>query len=141
MIGCKDVQKAVSRLLKKNNFLVLARESVEGGARPACSVDVFPSSAERLNDYIEEDTFSVEITYYPKTETQENLAEAADKLKPLLLLCPLEIEDRKVQTYSVEFSKSATALVAECSYTLQQAIEDAWDDEETMQELEMEFGN
>lgn len=123
MIGCKEIQKAVSGLLKKGSFLVLARESVEGGKRPACSVDVFPASAERLNNYMEQDTFSVEIIYYPKTETQENLADTADKLKPLLLLCPLEIENRTIHTYNVSFSKLDTALIAECDYTLEQAID------------------
>lgn len=140
MIGCKEIQKAVSGLLKKNNFLVLARESIEGGKRPACSVDVFPASAERLNNYMEQDTFSVEITYYPKAETQENLAETADKLKPLLLLCPLEVENRTIHTYSVAFSKLDTALIAECDYTLEQVIDTDEFDEELMENIDVMIG-
>lgn len=140
MIGCKEIQKAVSGLLKKKNFLVLARESIEGGKRPACSVDVFPASAERLNNYMEQDTFSVEITYYPKAETQENLAETADKLKPLLLLCPLEVENRTIHTYSVAFSKLDTALIVECDYTLEQVIDTDEFDEELMENIDVMIG-
>lgn len=138
-INHKDIQRAVSLLLKQKGFVVLARESVEGGARPACSVDVFPSSSERLNPFIEEDSFNVEITYYPKTETQESLSDAADRLKLLLLLCPLEIKDRTIETYKVDFSKSGTALVVECDYTFEQAIESDFDDTELMQDLKLDI--
>lgn len=139
MIECKDIQKAVSGLLKKGGFIVIARESIEGGVRPACSIDVFPSSASRIAHYIEEDTFSVEIVYYPKLETQEHLTDTASELKSLFLYNLLEIEDRKVQTYNVSFSKDGVCLVVECDYTIEQAIENVDEEYEDMSELNMEF--
>ncbi len=141
MIGHTDIQRAVSRLLKQKGYLVLARESIEGGKRPAASVDVFPSKSEWVGEYMVEDTFSVEVVYYPKTETQEQLAKAAAELKNILLFSPLEIEDRVLHTYEINFSKNNNQLVAEVDYEISQEVDLENEDDETMEELITEIEN
>ena len=44
MITIKDIQTAVSKLLTKNKYSVIASEVKEGFQKPACFIDVFPVS-------------------------------------------------------------------------------------------------
>ena len=83
MITIKDIQSAVSKLLQKNGYSVIASEVKEGFTKPACFVDVMPVSVEIENKYSELLTVSVEISYHPAAETKEELIVNAEKLSQL----------------------------------------------------------
>ena len=53
MITIKDIQSAVSKLLQKNGYSVIAAEVKEGFTKPACFIDVItPDSRYFLNRMI-----------------------------------------------------------------------------------------
>ena len=98
MITIKDIQSAVSKLLQKNGYSVIAAEVKEGFTKPACFVDVMPVSVEFENKYSELVTVSVEISYHPAMETKEELIVNAEKLKNIFLYTPLKVKDRYLFT-------------------------------------------
>ena len=53
MITIKDIQTAVSKLLTKNKYSVIASEVKEGFQKPACFIDVFPVSVATENKFYE----------------------------------------------------------------------------------------
>lgn len=137
-ISATDIQRAISGLLADNGFTVLPPESAEGGVKPYCCVEVLPTECERLNGYIENDTYSAGVVYIPRQETQVELLSAADKLRIILLYKPLEVNDRIIDTESVTFSKNDTGnvLIAAMSYEFEQETGYGYDDDEPMQILD-----
>ena len=85
MITIKDIQTAVSKLLTKNKYSVIAAEVKEGFSKPACFVDVIPVSVTTENKFCELVTMGVEISYHPAMETKEELIVNAEKLKNIFL--------------------------------------------------------
>ena len=73
MITIKDIQTAVSGILQKNGYNVVASEVQEGFEKPACFIEVLPVSVTLENRFTEIVTNSVEITYHPAIETREDL--------------------------------------------------------------------
>lgn len=94
MITIKDIQSAVSKLLQKNGYSVIAAEVKEGFTKPACFVDVMPVSVTPENKFYELVTMGVEISYHPAMETKEELIVNAEKLKNIFLYTPLKVKDR-----------------------------------------------
>ena len=123
MIDCDDIQRAVGGLLRKNGFSVVALEVQDGAKKPFCCVEVFPSESERTAHFIVEDTFSVNIAYYPKVETNEELLRAARIIKRSVLHTPLDIDGRCVETFDVKFDRAGTVLTAAADYTIEQLYE------------------
>lgn len=147
MIECDDIQRGIGYILRDNGFFVVALEAQDGVKKPFCCVEVFPFESERTGRFLEEDTFSAEITYYPKTETNEELLRAAKIIRYAVLHNPLYINDRCVETFNVRFDRSGSVLTAATDYTIEQFYEppDESDGEITELELKIErndsYGN
>lgn len=137
MIECEDIQRAVGNILRSGGFDVCALEAQDGAKKPFCCVEVFPSEWERTGQFIQEDTFSVSITYYPRVETNEELLKTAKMLKNILAHNPLDIEERCVETFDIKLSRSGSVLTAETEYTIEQMYENIETDEPLIEELRL----
>ena len=137
MIECEDIQRAVGNILRSGGFDVIALEAQDGAKKPFCCVEVFPSEWERTGQFIQEDTFSVSITYYPRVETNEELLKTAKMLKNILAHNPLDIEERRIETFNIKFSRSGLVLTAETEYTIEQMYENIETDEPLIEELRL----
>ncbi len=137
MIECEDIQRAVGNILRSGGFDVIALEAQDGAKKPFCCVEVFPSEWERTGQFIQEDTFSVSITYYPRVETNEELLKTAKMLKNILAHNPLDIEERCVETFDIKLSRSGLVLTAETEYTIEQMYENIETDEPLIEELRL----
>lgn len=135
MIDCDDIQRAVGGLLRKNGFSVVALEVQDGAKKPFCCVEVFPSESERTAHFIVEDTFSVNIAYYPKAETNEELLRAAKIIKHAVLYTPLDIDGRCVETFDVKFDRANTVLTVAADYTIEQLYEMPDESDDEIEEL------
>ena len=112
MITIKDIQIAVSKLLKKNKYSVIAAEVKEGFSKPACFIEVLPVSITTENRFSELVTVSVEISYYPLCETKEELIENSEKLKNIFLYTPLKVKDRFLSINEITFDSDKSVLTA-----------------------------
>ena len=112
MITIKDIQTAVSKLLKKNKYLVIAAEVKEGFTKPACFIEVLPVSIEVQNKFSELVTVSVEISYFPLCETKEELIENSEKLKNIFLYTPIKVKDRFLSVNEITFDSDKSVLTA-----------------------------
>ena len=111
MITIKDIQSAVSKLLQKNGYSVIASEVKEGFTKPACFVDVMPVSVTPENKFYELVTMGIEISYHPAIETKEELISAAEKMKNAFLYTPLKVKDRYLSVNEVTFDTDKSALI------------------------------
>lgn len=111
MITIKDIQSAVSKLLQKNGYSVIAAEVKEGFTKPACFVDVMPVSVTPENKFYELVTMGIEISYHPAMETKEELIVNAEKLKNIFLYTPLKVKDRYLSVNEVTFDTDKSALI------------------------------
>ena len=112
MITIKDIQTAVSKLLKKNKYSVIASEVKEGFSKPACFIEVLPVSIKTENKFSELVTVSVEISYYPLCETKEELIVNAEKLKNIFLYTPIKVKDRFLSVNEITFDSDKSVLTA-----------------------------
>ena len=111
MITIKDIQSAVSKLLQKNSYSVIAAEVKEGFTKPACFVDVMPVSVTTENKFYELVTMGIEISYHPAIETKEELISNAEKMKNAFLYTPLKVKDRYLSVNEVTFDTDKSALI------------------------------
>lgn len=111
MITIKDIQSAVSKLLQKNGYSVIAAEVKEGFTKPACFIDVMPVSVTTENKFYELVTMGIEISYHPVMETKEELIVNAEKLKNIFLYTPLKVKDRYLSVNEVTFDTDKSALI------------------------------
>ena len=111
MITIKDIQSAVSKLLQKNGYFVIAAEVNEGFTKPACFVDVMPVSVTTENKFYELVTMGIEISYHPAIETKEELISTAEKMKNAFLYTPLKVKDRYLSVNEVTFDTDKSALI------------------------------
>ena len=112
MITIKDIQTAVSKLLTKNKYSVIASEVKEGFQKPACFIEVLPVSTELQNKFSELVTVSVEISYHPLLETKEELILNAEKLKNIFLYTPIKVRDRFLSVNEITFDSDKSVLIA-----------------------------
>lgn len=112
MITIKDIQTAVSKLLIKNKYSVIASEVKEGFQKPACFIEVLPVSTEVQNKFSELLTVSVEISYHPSMETKEELIINAEKLKNIFLYTPIKVKDRFLSVNEITFDSDKSVLIA-----------------------------
>lgn len=110
MITIKDIQTAVSKLLTKNKYSVIASEVKEGFQKPACFIEVLPVSTELQNKFSELVTVSVEISYHPSMETKEELILNAEKLKNIFLYTLLKVKDRFLSVNEITFDSDKSVL-------------------------------
>ena len=112
MITIKDIQTAVSNLLKKNKYSVIASEVKEGFQKPACFIEVFPVSVAAENKFYELVTLGIEISYHPLMETKEELILNAEKLKNIFLYTPIKVKDRFLSVSEITFDSDKSTLIA-----------------------------
>lgn len=112
MITIKDIQTAVSKLLKKNKYSVIAAEVKEGFSKPACFIEVLPVSITTENKFSELVTVSIEISYFPLCETKEELIENSEKLKNIFLYTPIKVKDRFLSVNEITFDSDKSVLTA-----------------------------
>lgn len=112
MIQIKDIQTAVAKLLKKNDYSVIASEVKEGFTKPACFIEVMPVSVTVENQFSELVTNSVEISYYPAIETKEELIKTAEDFKKIFLYTPLKVKDRYLSINEITFDADKSTLLA-----------------------------
>ena len=112
MITIKDIQTAVSKLLKKNKYSVIAAEVKEGFSKPACFIEVLPVGIEVQNKFSELVTVSIEISYFPLCETKEELIENSEKLKNIFLYTPIKVKDRFLSVNEITFDSDKSVLTA-----------------------------
>ena len=112
MITIKDIQTAVSKLLTKNKYSVIASEVKEGFQKPACFIEVFPVSVSTENKFYELVTLGIEISYHPLMETKEELILNAEKLKNIFLYTPIKVKDRFLSVNEINFDSDKSVLVA-----------------------------
>lgn len=110
MITIKDIQTAVSKLLTKNKYSVIASEVKEGFQKPACFIEVFPVSVAAENKFYELVTLGIEISYHPSMETKEELIINAEKLKNIFLYTPIKVKDRFLSVNDITFDSDKSAL-------------------------------
>ena len=110
MITIKDIQTAVSKLLTKNKYSVIASEVKEGFQKPACFIEVFPVSVAAENKFYELVTLGIEISYHPSMETKEELIVNAEKLKNIFLYTPIKVKDRFLSVNEITFDSDKSAL-------------------------------
>ena len=111
MIGIKDIQTAVAKVLKKHSFSVIASEVKEGFPKPACFIEVMPVNVSVQGQFSELVTDSVEISYHPAVETKEELIKTAEKFKSIFLYTPLKVDDRYLSVNEISFDTDKAALV------------------------------
>ena len=112
MITIKDIQTAVSKLLTKNKYSVIASEVKEGFQKPACFIEVFPVSVAAENKFYELVTLGIEISYRPLMETKEELIVNAEKLKNIFLYTPIKVKDRFLSVNEITFDSDKSVLTA-----------------------------
>ena len=112
MITIKDIQTAVSKLLTKNKYSVIASEVKEGFQKPACFIEVLPVSVAAENKFYELVTLGIEISYHPLMETKEELIVNAEKLKNIFLYTPIKVKDRFLSVNEITFDSDKSALTA-----------------------------
>ena len=112
MITIKDIQTAVSKLLTKNKYSVIASEVKEGFQKPACFIEIFPVSVAAENKFYELVTLGIEISYHPSMETKEELVVNAEKLKNIFLYTPIKVKDRFLSVNEITFDSDKSALIA-----------------------------
>ena len=112
MITIKDIQTAVSKLLTKNKYSVIASEVKEGFQKPACFIEVFPVSVAAENKFYELVTLGIEISYHPSMETKEELIVNAEKLKNIFLYTPIKVKDRFLSVNEITFDSDKSVLTA-----------------------------
>ena len=100
----KDIQTQICTILTQNGFSVIASEAQEGFARPACFVNVYPTSVSLLNEYMEQVSDTVEITYIPEIETVAHCAEIAQRMKNIFLYKPFDVKNRHLTIQEMKFS-------------------------------------
>lgn len=112
MITIKDIQTAVSKLLTKNKYSVIASEVKEGFQKPACFIEVLPVSVATENKFYELVTLGIEISYHPSMETKEELIVNAEKLKNIFLYTPIKVKDRFLSVNEITFDSDKSILTA-----------------------------
>ena len=112
MITIKDIQTAVSKLLTKNKYSVIASEVKEGFQKPVCFIEVFPVSVAAENKFYELVTLGIEISYHPSLETKEELILNAEKLKNIFLYTPIKVKDRFLSVNEITFDSDKSILTA-----------------------------
>lgn len=120
MITVAEISAAIAQRLKENGYHVVPMDAEDGFQKPACCVEVFPTSSVLHNFYVEEDTFSVTVLYIPKDETQLELVKTAENLKNAFLYLPIEIAERSIDTEEISFSRDGDILIAEMEYIITQ---------------------
>ena len=104
MIKSQDIRRFIADKLRNAEFNVISSEIQEGYPKPAVFIYVYPSLITKSGGFLEDDVYSVTIKYIPKTETAQECAEAAEKIRETLMYST--IEERLTVMYDVPITQS-----------------------------------
>lgn len=140
IVKADDIERAVADMLLAQGFSVIAPESVEGSGRPAVTVEVLLNTADKQSDFIEEDSFSVSIIYYPQIESHEEIIRVSQQMKKIFTAVHLSVCGRMLCANSISFSKEDSLLFADLSYTVTDVPETSLEECENAEELDFSIG-
>lgn len=103
MITENEIKKTLVQKLKSAGFNIPATETKDGFPRPAAFVNVYPSAVTLVSADVEDVSDTIEIKYFPLTETTEECSETAQRIRELLLYEPFRVCDRHITIQSIEF--------------------------------------
>lgn len=102
MINSPDIRKYLAQKLKGEGFTVVASEDREGFSKPVVFLYVYPRKVTLYGESWEDDIFSVNILFIPKSETAQECAEAAEKIKRCIFSETMNIQNRRLTIESME---------------------------------------
>lgn len=116
MINLLDIKKAVADMIQRAGGNVIANEVAEGFKKPAYFISPFPASVELQNEYLEDDSITIQIRYHPKKETEEECILVAQRLKKLFFGNQIQVKDREITVQNMDFETENKVLYV--SFTL-----------------------
>ncbi|MBQ3573546.1 MAG: hypothetical protein IJA16_02985 [Clostridia bacterium] len=140
MVKADDIERAVASLLLAQGFSVISAESVEGSGRPAVTVEVLLETADKQSDFMEEDSFSVSIIYYPQIESHEEIIRVSQQMKKMFTTAHLEVCGRMLCAESIQFDKEGSLLFADLIYKITAVPETPFEECENAEELDFSIG-
>lgn len=102
MINSSDIRKYLAQKLTEQGFTIYSSEATEGFKKPAVFLYVYPRKVTLYGESWEDDVYSVNILFIPKSETAQECAEAAEKIKHCVLADTMNIQNRKLTIESME---------------------------------------
>lgn len=136
MVKADDIERAIADMLLAQGFSVISAESVEGSGRPAVTVEVLLENADKQSDFMEEDSFSVSIIYYPQIESHEEIIRVAQQMKKMFTAVHLEVCGRMLCADSINFGKEGSLLFADLIYKITAVPETTLEEYENAEELD-----
>ena len=136
MIKSPDIRRFIAEKMKKSGFSVIASEIQEGYPKPAVFVYVYPASITKSGGYLEDDVYSVNIQYIPKSEIAQECAEAAEKIRETLMYSTIDIQDRHLTMETIEMVIEDEQLSVSFEIPITQSI-DEYDDYYNAETIEM----
>ena len=85
---------------------------------------------------MEDDVYSVTIKYIPKTETAQECAEAAEKIRETLMYSTIDIQDRHLTMETIEMVIEDEQLSVSFEIPITQSIDEC-DDYDNAETIEM----
>ena len=127
MIKSPDIRRFIAEKMKKSGFNVIASEIQEGYPKPAVFVYVYPASITKSGGYLEDDVYSVNIQYIPKSEIAQGCAEAAEKIRETLMYSTIDIQDRHLTMETIEMVIEDEQLSVSFEIPITQSIDECDD--------------
>ena len=131
-----DIRQAVVSRLTAAGFNVIPPEVKAGFLKPAVFVNVYPSTVTLAGVDLEDVTDTIEIKYIPAEETTEICANAAQKIRKVIMYRTLDVKSRHFTIESMETDIDEYILYVYFDVNYTQDTPDG-EEYETMEELIM----
>ena len=136
MIKSQDIRRVIADKLRNAEFNVISSEIQEGYPKPAVFIYVYPSSITKSGGFLEDDVYSVTIKYIPKTETAQECAEAAEKIRETLMYSTIDVQDRHLTMETMDMTIEEERLTVMYDVPITQSIDEC-DDYDNAETIEM----
>ena len=136
MIKSQDIRRFIADKLRNAEFNVISSEIQEGYPKPAVFIYVYPSSITKSGGFLEDDVYSVTIKYIPKTETAQECAEAAEKIRETLMYSTIDVQDRHLTMETMDMTIEEERLTVMYDVPITQSIDEC-DDYDNAETIEM----
>ena len=136
MIKSPDIRRFIAEKMKKSGFNVIASEIQEGYPKPAVFIYVYPSSITKSGGFLEDDVYSVNIQYIPKSEIAQECAEAAEKIRETLMYSTIDVHDRHLTMETMDMTIEEERLTVMYDVPITQSIDEC-DDYDNAETIEM----
>ena len=131
MIKSQDIRRFIADKLRNAEFNVISSEIQEGYPKPAVFIYVYPSSITKSGG-----VYSVTIKYIPKTETVQECAEAAEKIRETLMYSTIDVQDRHLTMETMDMTIEEERLTVMYDVPITQSIDEC-DDYDNAETIEM----